>query len=162
MQTISIDGGGDNVDPTSAFKLRFGGEVTGDIPALPMGGSTCLGSTKAKQIITTSTVDTSGIGGDDSTSHLTSFPLSYEGYTTSKIMANAASCEETSNVIATELMRLPPLYEVGVSGEDTAADDEGCSWTVTFLSAVGNPELMKGELKFVLRHVVDCLHLVCS
>jgi hypothetical protein len=145
VQTISIDGGGNNVDPTSAFKLRFGDDVTGEILALPMGGSTCLGSTKAKQIITTSTVDTSGVGGDDSVSHLTSFSLTYEGYTTSKIMANAASCEETSNVIAAELMRLPPLYEVDVSGENTSAADEGCSWTVTFLSAVGNPELMRGE-----------------
>eukprot|EP00804_Cyclotella_cryptica_P021433 CCRYP_005783-RA/>CCRYP_005783-RA protein AED:0.00 eAED:0.00 QI:831/1/1/1/1/1/3/2372/6166 len=142
VQTISIDGGGGFVDPTSMFKLRFGDEVTGDIPALPIDGSTCLGSTKAKQIITTSSVDTSGVGGDDSVSHLTSFALTYDGYTTSKIMANTDSCEVTSQTIARELMRLPPLYEVAVSGTDTGAGDEGCSWTVTFLSAMGNPELM--------------------
>ena len=66
VQTITVDGGsGVNVDPTSSFKLRFEGEETGDILALPLGGSTCLGSTKAKQIITSSTVDTSGVGGDD-------------------------------------------------------------------------------------------------
>ena len=145
VQTISVDGGGGNVDPTSAFKLKFGDDVTGDIPALPMGGTTCLGSTKAKQIITTSTVDTSGMGGDDSVSHLTSFALTYERYTTSKIMANAESCEATSQTIASELMRLPPLYEVDVTGTDTLAGDEGCVWTVTFLSAVGNPELMAGK-----------------
>jgi hypothetical protein len=62
------------------FKLRFEGEETGDILALPLGGNTCLGSTKAKQIITTSTVDTSGAGGDDSVSHLTTFALIYEGH----------------------------------------------------------------------------------
>ena len=112
---------------------------------MPIGGSTCLGSTKAKQIITTSTVDTSGVGGDDSVSHLTYFALSYEGHTTSKILANSGSCDETSDVIASELMRLPPLYEVDVTGIDTPAGDQGCSWTVTFLSAVGNPELMTGE-----------------
>ena len=161
VQTISIEGGGGFVDPTSMFKLRFGDEVTGDIPALPIGGSTCLGSTKAKQIITTSTVDTSGVGGDDSVSHLTSFALTYDGYTTSKIMANADSCEVTSQTIARELMRLPPLYEVAVSGTDTGAGDEGCSWTVTFLSAMGNPELMTGT-QFAFRYsilVVTCMRL---
>ena len=142
VQTITVDGGGTNVDPTSSFKLRFEGEETGDILALPLGGNTCLGSTKAKQIITTSTVDTSDVGGDDSVSHLTSFALSYKGYITSKIMANGASCDDTSTIIAQELMQLPPLYEVSVSGSDTGVGDEGCSWVVTFLSAMGNPELM--------------------
>ena len=145
VQTISIDGGGGNVDPTSVFKLKFGDEVTGDIPALPMDGSTCLGSTEAKQIVTTSSVDTSGVGGDDSVSRLTSFALTYEGHTTSRIMANAQSCEETSSVIKSELMRLPPLHDVDVTGAVTSAGDEGCSWTVTFLSVAGNPELMTGR-----------------
>lgn len=72
-------------------------------------------------------VDTSGVGGDDSVSHLTLFTLSYEGQTTSKIMANLEFCEETSNVIASELMSLPPLYEVDVSGMSTPSVDEGCS-----------------------------------
>jgi len=143
VQTITVDSGtGVNVDPTSSFKLRFEGQETGDILALPLGGNTCLGSTKAKQIITTSTVDTSGVGGDDSVSHLTSFQLSYEGHTTGTIMANGASCEETSTLIAQELMKLPPLYEVSTSGSSTGVGDEGCSWTVTFLSVMGSPELM--------------------
>ncbi|KAL9189871.1 hypothetical protein ACHAXT_009546 [Thalassiosira profunda] len=142
VQTITIDGGGADVDPASSFRLRFEGEETGDILALPLGGSTCLGSTKAKQVITTSTVDTSGVGGDDSVSHLTSFALGYEGHTTSQITANGASCEDTADLIAQELMKLPPLYEVAVTGSNTATGDEGCSWVVTFLSVMGNPELM--------------------
>ena len=146
VQTITVDGGGANVDPASSFRLRFEGEETGDILALPLGGNTCLGSTKAKQIITASTVDTSGVGGDDSVSHLTNFALSYDGYTTSSIMANGASCEDTSGVIAQELMKLPRLYEVSVSGSDTGVGDEGCSWVVTFLSVMGNPELMTGKI----------------
>ena len=145
VQTITIDAGGSNVDPSSSFKLRFEGEETGDILALPLGGTTCLGSTKAKQVITTSTVDTSGVGGDDSVSHLTNFRLSYEGHMTSSIMANGASCDDTANEIAQELMKLPPLYDVAVSGSDTAAGDEGCTWEITFLSVMGSPELMKGE-----------------
>jgi hypothetical protein len=124
VQTIAIDAGGTTADPASSFKLKFGNEVTGDILALPIGGSTCLGSTKAKQVITTSTVDITGVGGDDSVSHLTSFVLSYEGHTTSKILANSGSCDETSDVIASELMRLPPLYEVDVTGIDSSVGDE--------------------------------------
>ena len=139
VQTVTVDAGGGNVDPTSSFRLRFEGEETGDILALPLGGNTCLGSTKAKQIITTSTVDTSGVGGDNSVSHLS---LVYEGYSTSNILANGASCEDTSALIAHELMKVPPLYEVSVSGSNTNADDEGCTWEVTFLSVMGSPELM--------------------
>ena len=143
VQTITVHGGdGGNVDLASSFKLRFEGEETGDILALPLGGNTCLGSTKAKQIITTSTVDTSGAGGDDSVSHLTTFALIYEGHITSNILANGASCEDTSALIEQELMKLPPLYEVSVSGSDTDAGDEGCAWEVTFLSVMGSPELM--------------------
>ena len=42
VQTISVDGGGNNVDPTSAFKLKFEDDVTGDVHALPMGGTSRL------------------------------------------------------------------------------------------------------------------------
>ena len=143
VQTITIDGNGSNVDPNSSFRLRFEGEETGDILALPFGGSTCLGSTTAKQIITTSTVDTSGVGGDDSVSHLTSFALTYDGHTINPIVANGVSCEETATEISRELMLLPTLYDVAVSGSQTSAGDEGCMWVVTFLSVMGNPELME-------------------
>lgn len=145
VQMIRVDAGGDAgvVDPASTFRIAFGGEVTGDIPALPLGGSTCLGSKKAKQIITTSTADTSGVGGDDSVSHLTTFALLYEGHATGSLIANGVSCEDTAHEIASELMKLPPLYEVDVSGESSDAGDEGCVWVVTFLSVMGNPEIMK-------------------
>jgi len=142
VQTIAIDGNGKNVDQNSSFRLRFEGEETGDILALPFGGSTCLGSTTAKQVITTSTVDTSGVGGDESVSHLTSFSLTYDGYSTNPIMANNVSCEETATEISRELMLLPTLYDVAVSGSETIAGDEGCTWAVTFLGVMGNPELM--------------------
>ena len=45
-------------------------------------------------------------------------------------------------MIAQQLMKLPPLYEVSVSGSNTLAGDEGCSWIVTFVSVMGSPELM--------------------
>ena len=149
VQTIAVDAGGGGtavVDPASRFRLRFEGAETGDLPALPLGGDTCLGSTKAQQVITTSTADTSGVGGDDSVSHLTVFSLSYDGHATPYIPANGASCEDTADAIVRELARLPRLYDVAVSGADTGVGDEGCAWTVTFLSVMGNPELVTGEM----------------
>ena len=47
-----------------------------------------------------------------------------------------------SDSIAQQLMKLPPLYEVTVSGFNTLAGDEGCSWIVTLVSVMGSPELM--------------------
>ena len=113
VQTISIDAGG-------GLEMKS----LKDILALPVDGSTCLGSTKANRIITNSTFDTFGVAGGDSVLHLTSFELTYQGYTTSRIMTNAESCEDTSNFIACELMRLPPLDGVNVTGIDTAAGEE--------------------------------------
>ena len=145
VQTITIAAGGSYVDPTSSYRLRFLAEETSDILALPAGGTTCLGSTTAKQIIKTSTDDTSGEGGDSSVSPLTTFNLLYEGRMTDSIFANAIgeSCESVANTIAHELERIPPLYSVIVSGRDSAAGDEGCEWAVTFVSVVGNPDLLQ-------------------
>ena len=42
VQTISVDGGGDNVNPTSAFKLKFGDDAIEDILVLPMGVTTAF------------------------------------------------------------------------------------------------------------------------
>lgn len=147
VQTIAITAGGASVDPMSTFRLSFRGEETNDIYALPAGGSTCLGSTAAKQIITTSTEDTTGEGGDDTVSHLTHFTLTYEGYTTAQIPANGIglTCEDTAAAIAEELEQIPPLYSVSVAGGDSIGDsgDEGCFWVVTLESVVGNPELLQ-------------------
>ena len=144
VQRISISAGGISVDPSSSFKLEFNGETTGDILALPMNGSTCLGSTASKQLITTSTEDTSSSGGDESVSILTEFTISYKEYTTGQIRANMDSCSNTAAVIEYELSRLPPLNRVVVSGEDNVGVDGGCKWEVTLLSVTGNPELFQG------------------
>ncbi len=97
------------MDPLSKFKLNFMGQSTAEIRALPLGGETCLGSTSARQVITSSTEDTSDIGGDDSVSPLTKFRLRFYDYTTEKIDANAAPCPETSKEIQEELNKLMHL-----------------------------------------------------
>ena len=78
VQRISISAGGLGVDPLSSFRLEFLGQTTNDILALPLGGTTCLGSTAAKQLIRTSTEDTSTGGGDDTVSPLTTFTITYK------------------------------------------------------------------------------------
>ena len=145
VQRIQISAGDTSVDPSSSFKLSFMGESTNDILALPLGGSTCLGSTAAKQIITTSTKDTIGIGWDNSVSPLTSFTITYEGHTTSRLMANTGSCTDVAKSIEIELEKLPHLYEISVSGTDSSNQDQGCIWIVTFESVLGNPNLLEGK-----------------
>ena len=146
VQSISISAGGDLVDPESSFMLSFGGMHTGEIMALPAGGATCLGSTAARQIITTGTEDTTEVGGDDTVSPLTNFTISYKGFSTSFIEANSGSCIETATIIANELMFLPPLKTVVVTGSESGSSNDGCIWVVTLLSVTGNPELFQGEI----------------
>lgn len=145
VQRISITAGGLYVDPASKFVLSFMGESTSSISAQPLGGLTCLGSTFAKQVITTSTEDTIGEGGDNAVSPLTTFKLHYDGYSTSVISANSGSCVDKAEIIKMELRKLPPLYEVSVSGSDSGNNDEGCTWIVDFESVMGNPELLSGK-----------------
>lgn len=142
VQTIRVLAGGDEVDPSSKFKLSFMGQSTAEIRALPLGREACLGSTSARQVITSSTEDTSDIGGDDSVSPLTKFRLMYQDYSTEKIDANFAPCPETSKKIQEELNKFPPLSEVTVSGGPSGANDGGCIWIVTFKGIDGNPDLL--------------------
>ena len=144
VQTIKVIAGSGYVDSASSFKLKFGGESTNPILALPIEGTSCLGSTTAKQIITTSTEDTSGRGGDSSVSPLTFFVLSYKSYSTSLIQANGGSCEDTATKISYELASIPPLKEVTVLGLASGQNDGGCNWTITLLGVQGNPELFEG------------------
>ena len=144
VQTITVIAGSGYVNSTSSFKLKFGDETTNPILALPVGGTSCLGSVRAKQIITTTTEDTSGSGGDRAVSPLTSFVLSYQSYSTSPIQANISSCEKTATIISNELAFIPPLKEIVVLGLSSGQNDGGCNWTITLLGVQGNPELIEG------------------
>ena len=144
VQRISISAGGLGVDPLSSFRLEFLGQTTNDILALPLGGTTCLGSTAAKQLIRTSTEDTSTGGGDDTVSPLTTFTITYKDYVTDPINAHVDSCADTASKIAENLSMIPLLNRVEVSGKETDASDDGCEWEITMLSVTGNPELLQG------------------
>ncbi len=146
VQNITIIAGNSYVHSESKFKLKFEDEITNEIFALPINGTTCLGSTTAKQIITTSTVDTSGIGGDDTVSPHTNIVLLHKGARTSSIAINQKSCSETAIIIESQLAALPYLSQISVSGGDNGYEDGGCIWIVTFLGSTGNPELLQGEV----------------
>lgn len=145
VQRISISAGGEGVDPSSSFKLEFQGQTTNDILALPIDGSTCLGATTAKQLITSSTEDTSTEGGDETVSPLTFFELHYEGFKTTRVAANNGTCQESGSTIADALLQLPVLQNVSVKGQSSGLDDEGCVWEISLLSATGNPSLIQGN-----------------
>jgi len=156
VQRIRISAGSAEVDPMSAFRLSFDGQSTNEMLALPLGGTTCLGSKAAKQVIRTSTEDTSTEGGDNTVSPFTFFVLSYGNYETSQIPANNGSCEYTATIISHELSLLPSLHEVSVIGKSTNQDDEGCQWEVSLLSSVGNPGIIQGMLDFVCIYMYAC------
>lgn len=150
VQLISISAGSTKVNPLSSFQIEFQGQRTGDILALPIGETSCLGSTAAKQLITSSTEDTSTAGGDNTVSHQTTFTISYGGFVTALIKANDGACANAANMIELELSKLPPLQNVMVNGQPTNNGDDGCEWEVTLLSVTGNPELMTGMYYMLL------------
>ena len=146
VQRISISAGVlGSVDSSSSFKLEFEGQTTNDILALPIDGSTCLGATTAKQLITSSTENTSTEGGDDTVSPLTFFELHYEGFKTTRVAANNGMCQKSGSTIADALMQLPVLQNVSVNGQSSGLRDEGCVWEISLLSATGNPSLIQGN-----------------
>jgi len=145
VQRISVSAGGLGVDPLSSFRLEFLGQATSDILALPLGGTTCLGSNAAKQLIRTSTEDTSTGGGDDTVSLFTTFTITYKDFVTDPISAHVDSCANIASIIAEKLSMIPPLNRVEVSGKPTDAGDNGCEWEITLLSVTGHPELLQGK-----------------
>jgi hypothetical protein len=153
VQKITVTSGGDHIDLQSEFILEFNGEKSGAIKASPVVGSTCLGSYLAKQIITSSTEDTTMQGGDYTVSTDTLFSLTYGAHATAQIYANRDSCKNTALLIASELQTLPPLKRVQVSGQENGLGNDGCVWTVEFLSITGIPELLKGTTVTTIFHM---------
>lgn len=145
VQVISVTAGGGIVDTSSSFCLKFGGQITNDILAIPADGLSCSGTRAAQQVITTSTEDTTGGGGDNAISPLTNLALLYGGSSTNSFSANEGSCETTASIIEVELERLPNFHDVTVTGTDSGMGLGGCIWVVTFNSFIGNPAMLEGE-----------------
>ena len=142
------------------FYLQFYDQVTGAIPAGPqsLGGGvyTCDRSTRTVQTITTSTSDTRSAGGDDTVSSLTYFklvaPPELGGSSTGWIQANPhqGDCAYAQGDIETELEALDDgntFYAVTVSAA-AIANTQGCTWTVTFSSNIGDVPYLSVEAKW--------------
>jgi hypothetical protein len=171
VQKISVSAGGQNVSSVSSFKLRFKGETTKDILALPIGRNSCLGSKFAKQFITTSTSNTISEGGDASVSPLTTFMILYKQYESNLIHANNGTCHDSATKIYEELMYFPPLKDVIVSGSQSSTNDGGCVWEISLLSVIGNPDLFKGKIFLLVLSIEilcgslllrTCIHTIFS
>lgn len=150
VQKISVLAGGVTVSPITHFKLDFEGQTTGNIKAAPLNGTVCLSSKLAKQVISTSTDDTSSIGGDRTVSPLTTFTIIYKSFETVPIHANIGDCTKAALKIEEELLLISYFHEVHVSGKQTNKHDEGCEWEVIILGITGTLESLQGMAKMDL------------
>jgi hypothetical protein len=158
VQKISVTAGGATVNPLTLFQLEFEGQITGDIQAMPLDGTACIGSAFAKQLISTSTMDTSNRGGDKTVSPRTTFTIFYKGFETGPIHANIGDCNKTATIIREELTRSPHLHKIQVSGSSTSKQDEGCEWEVLILGVTGSPESLQG---MICSNAISNLFNVC-
>ena len=145
VQAISVHAE-NAIDPSSSFRLRFRGEVTNDINVLSLDGSACSGARVARQVITSSTENSSEEGGDDAISPLTQFSLVYANRTSERIFANLERCDEVALKIKNELEAMPEFQDISVSSEGAISGNGSCKWEVTFNGYLGNPELLQGKL----------------
>ena len=136
----------DGVKANSTYiYLEFRGAVTGAIPVWPEGGADpCDRSTREVQTITVATTDTTDAGGDDTVSSLTYFSISYGAETTAMIQANPAvgDCSYAAGDIESELEKFDAFYNVDVT-YDAISDTQGCTWSIEFVSSIGNLDMLK-------------------
>jgi hypothetical protein len=153
VQEIVVTGGG---DLASWFTIGFGVDSLGNsvdsptqLAVLPSAGS-CDGTVRETQRITTSTVDTTATGGDDTVSTETTFTLSYGSETTGPISAHdqgTGLCDVQAAAIETELEKLNAFFDVTVvtnpSPHATPNADHSCVWDVTFDTVSGDMALLE-------------------
>lgn len=153
IQDVASSTIGANVAADVWFQLRFtrGADVlnTGPIYANPDGDGTCLPSGHEVQEISTSTVDSTGFGGDNIVDPESTFKLvfSNKGVTesTTDIPANGADgdCSHGATAIQDALEALESVTGT-VSVTFSAPDPQKiCTWKVTFDNISGNLDQMQ-------------------
>ena len=129
-------------DPTTGSAVE-----TGAIRISPGAGDRpCARHRDEVQEITSHTVDSSGVGGDDEVSAFTTFTLLHGGEETERIRANEDNGNCTSSAARIEgALRALGAFDERVevrAANGQGADDEGCTWRVTF-RAVGGLALLQ-------------------
>lgn len=147
IQYVSVSTTASSVSNDTEFQFQFKNQVTGWIPAAAVNGS-CNRRQQAVQTITSSTIDTTASGGDDTVSPFTTFTLIYDGEQSNAIYANPnfGDCSIAAAAIKSELQNWPEFYLVTVTYQSTG-QDEGCVWTITFNSAIGNIPKLQVQAK---------------
>jgi len=132
-QTLTVTKGGGAVNAAAAFKLKFDGEETSSItyPA------SCDGIVREQQLISTRTVDTTSIGGDNSVSELTSFTVTYAGETSGSMTTGSANDCATQGAAIESALELMTVFAGGVTVGASAGSSD-CDFTVTFDSIDGD------------------------
>jgi hypothetical protein len=151
VKTITVTPLTNPVAADSTFQLTYNGLQTGAIAMYPApagctGSDCCSGANREKQTITTSTADTTAVGGDYTVSTLTTFALSYGGETTVDIYAHdqgSGGCAAQATAIENALEGLSVFHDVTVT--DTGAGDanrHSCVWEIEFATVSGNMPLL--------------------
>ena len=146
VQLISVSTSANSIDPTRMFSLNFRGQNTSLVKLRP-SGNVCISSITAVQTVTSSTIDTTALGGDYDVSLYLQFRLFYGSQATGLISANPSGttdCSASAAQIQGELELLPAFYQVSVVGVSTGPT-QGCVWTIIFLSSIGNVNQLAAE-----------------
>ncbi len=139
IQQISVSTTAASIDPSRMLSLSFEGQNSSLVRLRP-SGNVCISSITEVQTITSSTIDTTAIGGDDDVSLYLFFRLYYGSQVTGLISANPSGttdCSASAAQIQSELELLPAFYQVSVVGVSTGPT-QGCVWTIIFLSSIGD------------------------
>jgi hypothetical protein len=139
VQKITVSTTSSSLDYARMMSLQFNGQSSSLIKVRP-SGNVCISSITEVQTITSSTIDTTALGGDFDVSLYLQFKLSYGSEVTGLINANPSGttvCSASAAQIQSELQMLPSFYQVSVLGVSTGPT-QGCTWTVIFLSSIGD------------------------
>ena len=126
--------------------LSFNNQTTGQIPVSP-SNITCNTAQTEVQRITSSTVDTTTSGGDDSVSMYLQFRMLYRDQVSGWIQANPnadGDCSLAAANIEKQLEMMPYFPDVVVSYASTGLS-QGCMWDINFVSSVGDIDLLTIE-----------------
>ena len=140
-----------SINSTTMMVLGFDNATTNMIPIRPSSGS-CVSGVTEVHTITSSTMDTTTSGGDDTVSGYLQFRIKYEDEVTSFINANPnfdGDCSVAASAIESELEKLTYFDDVLVTYVSTGIS-QGCVWTIDFVSSIGDLETLTVQCKNTL------------
>jgi hypothetical protein len=121
--------------------LQYDGQSTAVIPLSPFQ-TNCNSQVTEVQTITSSTIDTSRRGGDNSVSINLQMRIKYGNEVTALISVN--DCAAAAISVSTALEMFTAFGTVSVTS-DTTTSTSACVWTINFVSSVGSLDQLQVE-----------------